>query len=150
MILKRLLRSGCRIFHTISLSILLIFFPGCGKKEESHDHDVAKQLFEKSVRMISVYIDSVNNASDSAALKSIVKNFNVKITRLNFEFPPETDLELNEDENDSLIRMHKHFIRAINLRDSVLAHPVDSLKLVVDKDSIKSGESSRLLSKTAF
>jgi len=128
----------------------LIIFSGCVKKEESHDHDVAKQLFEKSVRMISVYIDSVNNASDSAALKSIVKNFNVKITRLNFEFPPETDLELNEDENDSLIRMHKHFIRAINLRDSVLAHPVDSLKLVVDKDSIKSGESSRLLSKTAF
>lgn len=148
--LKRLLRSGSRIFHIISISILLIISAGCGKKEESHDHDVAKQLFEKSVRMISVYIDSVNNASDSAALKSIVKNFNVKITRLNFEFPPETDLELNEDENDSLIRMHKHFIRAINLRDSVLAHPVDSIKSVVDNDSIKTGESSRLLSKTAF
>ena len=139
--LKRLLRSGSRIFHIISISILLIISAGCGKKEESHDHDVAKQLFEKSVRMISVYIDSVNNAS-SAALKSIVKNFNVKITRLNFEFPPETDLELNEDENDSLIRMHKHFIRAINLRDSVLAHPVDSIKSVVDNDSIKTGESS--------
>lgn len=138
--LECLLRSASRIFSVTFSSVLVVMALSCGRKVETHDHDVAKQLFEKSVRMITVYIDSVNNASDSASLQKIVNNFNVKITTLNYEFPSDTDLELNEDENDSLIRMHKRFVRAISLRDSVLAHPVDSLKTLAAKDSVRSVE----------
>lgn len=131
-----------KIFIRILPAMAIIFFIltgtlSCGRKELPNDHDVARQLFEKSVRMIAVYIDSVGQVPDSASLQSLVNNFNTKITTLNFEFPSNTDLDLNEDENDSLIRMHKRWIRIVQLRDSIIMHPTDSLKTVAPKDSLK-------------
>ncbi|MDE5673876.1 MAG: hypothetical protein K2I44_00845 [Muribaculaceae bacterium] len=131
-----------KIFIRILPAMAIIFFIltgalSCGRKELPNDHDVARQLFEKSVRMIAVYIDSVGQVPDSASLQSLVDNFNTKITTLNFEFPSNTDFDLNEDENDSLIRMHKRWIRTVQLRDSIIMHPTDSLKTVAPKDSLK-------------
>lgn len=128
-----------RLLPVSIFAFLAIVTVCCGKKEVSHDHDAARLLFEKSVRMISVYIDSIQNASDSASLQRVVNNFNTKITTLNFEFPSNTDLELNEDENDSLIKLHKRLAITIHTRDSVLSHPSDSLKSVVAQDSINPG-----------
>lgn len=122
-----------------AMAIIFFILTGavsCRKKELPNDHDVARQLFDKSIRMIAVYIDSVGQAPDSASLQSIVNNFNTKITTLNFEFPSNTDLDLNEDENDSLIRMHKRWVRAVQLRDSLIMHPADSLKTVASQDSL--------------
>lgn len=110
---------------TSSLSALMLMavFTGissCGGNNVNKSNDIAHQLFVKSTRTIEVYIDSIKNATDSAAFKRIVDNFNKKITVLNYEFPPDTDLLLNEEENDSLIRMHKRLVKAIERKDSIL------------------------------
>lgn len=93
----------------------------CGHRDTADKYDLAGQLFRKSVNIIKVYIDSISCASDSAALRSITVNFNNKLTALNFEFPADTDLTLNEEENDSLIHMLERFGRAKQQRDSILS-----------------------------
>ncbi len=108
------------LFTVLFISGLLL--TGCNKKVESYDYMVAQQLFQKSARMIEVYIDSISLAPDSAAIKSISQNFNIKLTALNYEFPLDTDLRLNEEENDSLIRMHIRFNKAKKKRIYYVAH----------------------------
>lgn len=134
--MRKLWGFSLRLFPVSVIICLVAGSVCCVRKELSTDHDVAHQLFEKSVRMIAVYIDSIGNAQDSASLQNIVNNFNIKITTLNFEFPPDTDLDLNEDENDSLIRMNKRLVRTIELKDSLIMHPCDSLKAALLQDSI--------------
>lgn len=134
--MRKLWDFSLRLFPVSAIICLVAGSVSCVRKELSTDHDVAHQLFEKSVRTIAVYIDSIGNAQDSASLQNIVNNFNIKITTLNFEFPPDTDLDLNEDENDSLIRMNKRLVRAIELKDSLIMHPCDSLKAALRQDSI--------------
>lgn len=133
----KLIRIVERCVGAMSMVTLLALpLSGCGNKDTSADHDVAHQLFIKSVRMISVYIDSISNAPDSAALQRIDRNFNAKLTTLNYEFPPDIDLELNEEENDSLIRMHKRYVRMRFRRDSILLHPADSVAQRPDSTSV--------------
>lgn len=88
--------------------------------------------------MIDVYIDSIIQAPDSSALQQIFSNFNTKITTLNYEFPSDTDLELTEEENDSLIRMHKRLVMARMHMDSVLnkALTFDSITITTPADSV--------------
>lgn len=127
-------------FFPSSLALIAgVFVFSCSSNEKTDDHDVAHLLFEKSVRMIEVYIDSLKNAPDSAALQQISINFNTKMTTLNYEFPPDTDLELNEDENDSLIRMHKRLVKTRLQRDSILMNRIktDSLNNPEKTDSLK-------------
>lgn len=121
----------------IFLSLELIF-SSCASKNNSDDHDMAYHLFLKSVRMIDVYIDSIIQAPDSSALQQIFSNFNTKITTLNYEFPSDTDLELTEEENDSLIRMHKRLVMARMHMDSVLnkALTFDSITITTPADSV--------------
>lgn len=111
-----------RIVPATVLFVPVLLGSGCNKKVESYDYMVAELLFQKSARMIEVYIDSISQAPDSAAIKNISQNFNIKLTALNYEFPPDTDLRLNEEENDSLIRMHKRFNEAKRKRIYAILH----------------------------
>ena len=79
----------------------------CHRNNNEGNHEVARQLFMKSMYLTEEYIDSLEQAKDSAAVNRMVEDFNLKITTVNYEFPPDTDLDLSEEENDSLIRMFK-------------------------------------------
>ena len=114
----------------------------CHRNNNEGNHEVARQLFMKSMYLTEKYIDSLEQAKDSAALNRIVENFNLKITSVNYEFPPDTDLDLSEEENDSLIRMFKRIDSTVGKKlksfaektanDSIPADsiPIDSTKAV--------------------
>lgn len=89
----------------------------CGGNSRPQDHSVARQLFLKTVRLNEAYIDSIRCAPDSASLEKILEHYDNQITLLNYEFPPDTDLKLNEEENDSLIKMAKRMLRVRRKRE---------------------------------
>lgn len=101
----------------------------CKGNKDQNNHDAAGQLFMKSMYLTEEYIDSIRNASDSAAVNRIFENFNLKLTTVNYQFPPDTDLELSEEENDSLIRM---FTRL----DAIIDKKLKSFAGISDNDSI--------------
>lgn len=124
--------SGC---WAACLSLLL---NSCGSAENQEKPDTSDLLFLKSVALIKQYTDSINNCSDSLSLQYLIRNFDNKITALNFEFPPDTDLGMSEEENDSLITLFKQMKSLVNRRDSVIMNriPVDSLTIISKRDSI--------------
>lgn len=79
----------------------------CKENKNTLNHDHARELFIKSMYLAEKCIDSIENAADSATIIRILDNFNTQLTAVNYQFPPDTDLELSEEENDSLIRLFK-------------------------------------------
>ncbi len=120
-------------FFVITTGVILSG-SSCRRNTANEHPDIARQLFMKSMYLTEQYIDSMENASDSTSLLNIVENFNAKITKLNYQFPPDTDYNLSEEENDSLIRMFKHLEAIIDekLKRFGGIMPIDSLEMIGD------------------
>ena len=94
--------------------IILLPFSLCCCKEKSDENSniAADKLFEKSLLLLTAYTDSLKTAKDSAHVESLARAFESKINAVNFEFPPDTDLKLSQEENDSLIKMTDRLVDA--------------------------------------
>lgn len=101
----------------------------CERKPDTSGRENAKLLYSQSVNLIHLYLDSVTNCRDSAAVAELNDNFVESVARLNFRFPPNTDLHLTENENEILAKMTSRFAGLSRLRLKKLAgHPADSLR----------------------
>lgn len=81
-----------------------------GNTSEDAIPDQASELYESTLRLISLYTDSIEHATDSTQVEDIFARFNARLDSLNFAVPPDTDLRLSEGENDTL------YINIENLR----------------------------------
>lgn len=115
--------------HILPFSIPFVFLAACSHHSNTDATDAADMLFRKSQSLVSSYIDSMSHAGDSASFHNLVRNFDNKMTALNYEFPPDTDLALSEEQNDILIKLYSRFERVKQHRDSVINNkiPVDSV-----------------------
>ena len=84
----------------------------CKEKNDENSNIAADKLFEKSLLLLTAYTDSLKTAKDSAHVESLARAFESKINAVNFEFPPDTDLKLSQEENDSLIKMTDRLVDA--------------------------------------
>ena len=122
------------------MTVSIFFLSSCVGKKSNSIPDESGELFKKSEQLIRLYIDSITTAKDSTSLINIINNFDSKITNLNYSFPPDTDLKMSEQENDSLIHLFKKLENAKQRQDSIIMKkfPKDSLSnnsenmLVVD------------------
>lgn len=74
---------------------------------------MAAQLFAKSKALIELYTDSVKNVADSASFLRMINAFDNKLSKVNFQFPPDTDLDLTFEENDTIIRMLDKYVEIV-------------------------------------
>lgn len=120
-------------FATLGMSLSLLC--ACNGNKNHDNNEAARQLFLKSKHLTEEYIDSIQHAADSLAVSRMVENFNVKLTTVNYQFPPDTDLDLTEEENDSLIRMFTRFGATVEKRLKGFAPKKESPDSIA-KDSI--------------
>lgn len=123
---------------TLSLAGIIVS-SGC-KKEFSDNRKIdATNLYTKSLLLIQNYIDSLENSNDSVEVKRIAEKFDSKFTALNYEFPPETDLKMTEESNDSIQKMLLLLVetRKKKLRDlgHISADSIPSNEIQALKDS---------------
>lgn len=103
--------------------MMILAAGGCGRRADNTARKNARDLYLKSSKLLRAYADSMEAAKDSATLLALEARLNDSMTRLNFEYPTETDLEISEGENDTLVNLTS---RCVLLRDSMLyvyAHP---------------------------
>lgn len=79
----------------------------CEKKEVSDNSPEARELFNRSAALIIETTNSLQSAKDITELDSLNSTYEKRITDLNFQYPPQTDYKLTEEENDSLSRLMK-------------------------------------------
>lgn len=115
--------------YTLLFSLPIMLFYSCRHHSNSEVTDAADMLFKKSQSLVLSYIDSMSQAPDSASFHTLIRNFDNKMTALNYEFPPDTDLALSEEQNNILIKLYSRFERVKQHRDSVINNniPIDSV-----------------------
>lgn len=92
---------------TLIFPVILFFSvaTSCVNRNNNPDNSSADILFSRSTETIIDYSSKIRNASDSSELYSLMEEFDKKITEINFSVPPETDLKITEQDNDSLIHL---------------------------------------------
>ncbi len=98
-------RMKTPILTVSAAAIFTLALAGCSTKQPTPQEEAAPQLYAGSVKCLKKYIDSVRKAPDSAAVHRLMSEFQESLTKLNFDFPPNTDLSIGEDENDTLFRL---------------------------------------------
>lgn len=114
------------ISRALLFTIALCFLSSCSHRDSKNDHAMAEQLFIKSVKLITAYTDSIGNTTDSTAFNRMRNEFDEKLAKVNFQFPPDTDLSLTEEENDSLVRLLEKLRNVIIEKDKNLI-PADTV-----------------------
>lgn len=92
------------IFLSICLAALFLS-SGCKREQVDSKRIDAANLYSKSVTLIHSYIDSLERSNDSVEVMRIAEKFDSRFTALNYEFPPDTDLKMTEESNDSIKKL---------------------------------------------
>ena len=120
------------------VACIMTLSAGCTPKPDMSGRENARLLYDASVKLIHVYLASIANTPDSAAVATINNNFVEAVAKLNFKYPANTDLHMTEMENEILAKMTARFagLSAKRLKD-LKGHPngmqADSLR----NDSLK-------------
>lgn len=88
------------LFLLVFLNIFVFF--SCNNTDNQEDNSEARKLFTLSAELINNVTAQYESTKDSTEIDSLGKFYEKKINEINFSFPPQTDLKLNEQENDSL------------------------------------------------
>lgn len=93
---------------SLGLLSLLCSCSGGARPETVDDTD---SLYRGSMALLDLYTDSIGHAPDSASAAGAFGRFQEKFDSLNFAVAPNTDLQLTEEENDTL------YARLIRIRE---------------------------------
>lgn len=140
-----------RYFSRIPVLLMAVGMLSCSHVAEEKNEE-SDRLYHETLKLIKIYKDSLSRVTDPQELKDIFTNFNIRLEKLNFDVPPDTDLQLNEGKNDTLFikiseLRHIYDIKRAELGDvpdqKVLMRSdslPDSLYVAVDNDTISEYE----------
>lgn len=123
------------VLMTIAVSFLALL-GSCTQHARYSKREQALEMYSQSRSLIERYIDSISQCKDSLHLLGCADRFEARFTKVNFEFSPDTYLEMTEDENDTISKMLDRYVA---IRDSLLyrfGHP-----LVLAPDNVASPDS---------
>lgn len=102
--------KGCALL-AFAVIVAIGFVGGCAKSKEENKRPDARSLYYHSAMLIRGYTDSLIKARDTLELQRLNDNFETAIDKLNFTYPKETDMAINEGENDTLTLLTDRYIR---------------------------------------
>ena len=88
----------------IIISFLTLITAACSKEQTRERSDDCRFLYKESLKLIRSSQKAIENATDSMQADSLYLSFQTKLDSLNFIVGPNTDLELTEEENDTIFR----------------------------------------------
>lgn len=89
----------------ISLINMMVFASCVNNDEGNKNLLLPRQLFSQSAEILNDEIKNIFNMRDSLEVDSLHEALEKKLVDINFSYPPETDLLLTEQENDSLFKL---------------------------------------------
>ena len=101
------------MFHRKLILISVPLFLGaCAEKQTDTLSPEARALFRESAAHIRAYTDSMGKVNDTLSWVTIDRRFEERLAKINFKFPPDTDLRLSQGENDTLYSLTVRYVNA--------------------------------------
>lgn len=95
---------------------LFLVMMACQQKRETDNGVDATQLFNQSAELMIEMTNQIRNATDSSMIDSLSKLYEKRVIDINFSFPPQTDLKLSEQDNDSLFKLANQLLETKSLK----------------------------------
>lgn len=129
------------IFISVS-TIVLLCFAGCSQEKKVKDRTQADEMFERICKLTEEYTDKLESAPDSVDWASVCNEFEEKLDKITFSYPPDTDLLLTEGQNDTINILMQEYVKMRGRRIHGLLHPQEEAQLdsISDSDSLKTEE----------
>ncbi|MDE6341358.1 MAG: hypothetical protein K2K93_03490 [Muribaculaceae bacterium] len=122
--------------------VIMLMASGCTPEKKSKDRSAGDDLFRHTVALAERFALRMENTPDSVSVSDLYVEFEDSLEKLNFSYPPDTDLLLTEGQNDTI---HDRLMRLIEVRDERLqtfmrrSMPADT----IPSDSLISEDASR-------
>ncbi|MDE7350845.1 MAG: hypothetical protein K2N25_07245 [Muribaculaceae bacterium] len=100
-----------RISIVLITALLCVCVAGCSKENKKKDRSKATQMYERICRLTEEYTDRLENAPDSADWASVCTEFEEKLDKITFSYPPDTDLLLTEGQNDTINILLQEYVK---------------------------------------
>lgn len=114
--------------YIVGCFLVIISLSACEKKTVNDKEEDARNLFVESETLMRETMHQYISSNDSLVIDSIENAYEKKITEINFSYPPQTDLKLTEQENDSLFKLIEEMRQVKKERLFELSHQMrDSL-----------------------
>lgn len=113
-----------KIVRSILLFVFVITVVGCKQENREKDRSAADEMFSRIIRLTSNYTSKLAEISDSAEWAKLCNEFEDSLDRINFSYPPDTDLLLTEGQNDTIHSMLQMFIKDRDNKIQEIQHPV--------------------------
>lgn len=100
------------------------------------DRSNASEMFERICKLAKDYTDKVEEAQDSAAWAMACIDFEDKLDKISFSYPPDTDLLLTEGQNDTIHSLMQEYVKSRDGRIHEILHPIVQMDSLADTDSL--------------
>ena len=107
----------------VILAMAAICMAGCSQEHKKKDRSQADEMYKRICRLTQDYTDRLENAPDSADWASVCSEFEDKLDKITFSYPPDTDLLMTEGQNDTIHMLMQEYVRIREDRIHGLLHP---------------------------
>lgn len=114
-----------RLIYIIVAAVVAMNATGCGGGKKVRDRSEAHELFEAVTSLTKSYTARVAVAPDSATWAMLCEEYEDSLDKVNFSFPPDTDLMLTEGQNDTITSLMGAYIKARDERIHSILYPVE-------------------------
>ncbi len=118
------------------LSAASLCMASCTKENKSKDRSEAKDMYEQICKLTKDYTKKLADSPDSVSWAAACTEFEEKLDKINFSYPPDTDLLLTEGQNDTIHSLMQQYIEARDKRIQSILHPIVEVDSISDSDSI--------------
>lgn len=120
---------------------LCVCASGCKQEKQVIDRSLADEMFHRICRLTEEYTDRLESAPDSADWAELTVEFEDRLDKISFSYPPDTDLLLTEGQNDTIHHLMQEYVKMREERIYGLLHPEPELDSLAEADSVSADES---------
>ncbi len=91
--------------YSTSFALCLLMVGACQQKKDEEKLSDAEILYNKTCSLTRLYIDSIKNAKDTLALHQMLDRYEERIDELNMSVKADSDLDLTEGQNDTIMQL---------------------------------------------
>lgn len=119
------------------LSLGAICCIGCSQEKNDKDRSLAYDMFTRICNLTKESTILLSKVNDSVAWATACSDFEEKLDKISFSYPPDTDLLLTEGQNDTINTLLQEYIHMRDKRIHDILYPQIVVDTIVSLDSLK-------------
>lgn len=108
---------------------------GCRRENSEKDRTQADEMFLRICELTKEYTSKLEEAPDSADWADTCSEFEEKLDKISFSYPPDTDILLTEGQNDTIYALMQEYVKARTRRIRGILYPMAQTDSIEGKDS---------------